>query len=566
LASGFTRKLLSLIVIVAGVTAAQSAPPAQSKGFDFGFDQPSQAAQPRKDIPAIAKAANGAIVTVITATGDEPIAQGTGFLVSAEGVTVTNYHVIKEGNVAIVKFPDGTVLPVDGVLATDKVRDLAIIKIHGKTFRTLTLGNSDQIQVGEEVIAIGNPLGLELTVSNGIISGVRTSKEQGGKFLQTTAPISPGSSGGPLFNMHGEVVGINTMYLEGGENLNFAIPVNDAKLLLQKRSAKFQDLPNEVEKETPIEEHAEATPAQEQTCSERAVKFVQYKRAQYATDKPRVEYASNYDAKSRTCFVENGFYFAEGRAYPSGRMYFSRIQIEDAFSEGSGGRSYGSFSFGSGCTIKPPNAQEISCRSKEEFDDLALKYFGIARQLSGSTTGAADTIFAESSPDLEHAPLGQFLKDAAYCHHNPQNFLQFPGKDDVVSCQKVNSDVEMRIRLCKTGPTSVSCENVLSNLAKIEEGFTPTNTDNPLPPNTKIAAVPDDGTGTWEQLWEDAKYCYQNPANSLKASDGEIVSCSGMNAVVEARVKACKSKGPKDNRENCKDFLKSFKDLKAGRL
>ena len=80
---------------------------------------------------------------------------------------------------------------------------------------------------------------------------MRTSKEQGGKFLQTTAPISPGSSGGPLFNMRGEVVGINTLYLEGGENLNFAIPVNDAKLLLSHQSAKLQNLPNERGTDTP---------------------------------------------------------------------------------------------------------------------------------------------------------------------------------------------------------------------------------------------------------------------------------------------------------------------------
>jgi Trypsin-like peptidase domain len=223
---GSIARLLSLIALSASVISAQSA-------------------LPRKDIPAIAKAANGAIVTIITAANDKPIAQGTGFLVSADGVIVTNYHVIETGNVAIVKFPDDTAFPVDGVLAADKVRDLAIIKIHGKTFRTLALGDSDDIQVGEEVVAIGNPLSLESTVSNGIISGVRTSKEQGGKFLQTTAPISPGSSGGPLFNMSGEVVGINTMYLEGGENLNFAIPVNDAKLLLSHQSAKLQNLPNE---------------------------------------------------------------------------------------------------------------------------------------------------------------------------------------------------------------------------------------------------------------------------------------------------------------------------------
>src|SRR6202521_4483948 len=89
----------------------------------------AQSAPPKKDIPAIAKAANGSIVTIITAANDKPIAQGTGFLVSADGVIVTNYHVIETGNVALVKFPDDTAFPVDGVLAADKVRDLAIIKI-----------------------------------------------------------------------------------------------------------------------------------------------------------------------------------------------------------------------------------------------------------------------------------------------------------------------------------------------------------------------------------------------------------------------------------------------------
>jgi hypothetical protein len=216
----------------------------------IGFASAEAAAQsgsPQKDIPTIAKTAKGAIVTIVMAANDKPIALGTGFLVNSDGVIVTNYHVIKTGNVAVVKFPDGTILPVDGVLAIDKFRDLAIIKIHGKPFPTLTLGNSDQIQVGEEVVAIGNPLGLELTVSNGILSGIRSDETEGGKLLQITAPISRGSSGGPLFNMFGEVVGINVMFLEGGESLNFAIPVNDAKLLLSLQSAKLQNLPNENE-------------------------------------------------------------------------------------------------------------------------------------------------------------------------------------------------------------------------------------------------------------------------------------------------------------------------------
>ena len=222
----FARKLLSLAFIASGVVAAQSK-------------------SPRKDIPTIAKAAKGAIVAIVMANDDEPIARGTGFLVSPDGVIVTNYHVIETGNVGIVKLSDGTVLPVDGVLAADKVRDLAIIKIHGKNFSTLTLGNSDRIEIGEEVVAIGNPLGLELTVSNGILSGVRTLEKEGGKFLQITAPISHGSSGGPLFNMAGEVVGITAGIIEGGESLNFAVPINETTPLLLTNSSKLQKLPNE---------------------------------------------------------------------------------------------------------------------------------------------------------------------------------------------------------------------------------------------------------------------------------------------------------------------------------
>ena len=175
------------------------------------------------------------------------IGQGSGFLVSDDGLIGTNYHVIAQGNSAVVKLPNGAFFVVDGVVASDKARDLAIIKAHGTDFRTLPLGNSDRVQVGEDVVAIGNPLSLESTVSNGIVSGIRTDDELGGKFLQITSPISHGSSGGPLFNMAGEVIGITTSGLEGGENLNFAIPVNDAKHLLLARSSRVAELPNENE-------------------------------------------------------------------------------------------------------------------------------------------------------------------------------------------------------------------------------------------------------------------------------------------------------------------------------
>ena len=236
-----------------GVVAAPSQiklPPGyeDAKPIAGPLAQPSaQSAPPRKDIPAIAKAANGAIVSIIMSDKDgKPISQGTGFLVSNDGVILTNYHVIAEGSSAVAKFPDGALYVIDGVLVSDKARDIAVIKAHGEDFRTLPLGNSDRVQVGEDVVAIGNPLSLESTVSNGIVSGIRAVQEEGGKYLQITAPISPGSSGGPLFNMAGEVIGITTMYLKGGENLNFAIPINDAKPLLSAYSTKLQAFPDEA--------------------------------------------------------------------------------------------------------------------------------------------------------------------------------------------------------------------------------------------------------------------------------------------------------------------------------
>jgi hypothetical protein len=205
----------------------------------------AQSIQTRKNIPEIARAVRGAVVSIVMSdNGGQPVAQGTGFVVSEDGRIVTNYHVIEEGSSAIVKLPDGALFPVDRLLAADKDRDIAIIKAHGKNFHVVSLGDSDRVQVGDEVVAIGNPLSLDSTVSNGIVSAVRTVQEEGGKFLQVTTPISPGSSGGPLFNMEGQVVGITSMHLQGGENLNFAIPINDVKRLLAGQLAGVRELPD----------------------------------------------------------------------------------------------------------------------------------------------------------------------------------------------------------------------------------------------------------------------------------------------------------------------------------
>jgi hypothetical protein len=166
------------------------------------------------------------VVYIEVAFGDGKGASGSGFIISPDGRIVTNYHVIDGAASGKVVLNDGTTFTDIKVLGWDKVGDLAIIKVPGTGLPAVTTGNSDAAQIGEAVVAIGSPLGLQNTVSTGIISARREG------YLQTTAPISHGSSGGALFNMMGEVIGITSAGMEEGANLGFAIPINDVKSLV----------------------------------------------------------------------------------------------------------------------------------------------------------------------------------------------------------------------------------------------------------------------------------------------------------------------------------------------
>jgi len=166
------------------------------------------------------------------------IGGGTAFFISEDGMLLTNAHVVSD------KDAEYTVLTNDGkkypakVLARDSVRDLAILKVEGGPFPTLKLGDSDKLEIGQTVIAIGNALGeFRNTVSVGVISGLgRTVTASGGgvivtveDVIQTDAAINPGNSGGPLLNLKGEVIGVNFAMAGGAENIGFAIPINKAK-------------------------------------------------------------------------------------------------------------------------------------------------------------------------------------------------------------------------------------------------------------------------------------------------------------------------------------------------
>src|SRR5262249_34075513 len=118
---------------------------------------------------------------------------------------------------------------IEGITAIDPSHDLVLLKITAPQTSLLSLSNSDEVQVGDAVYAVGSPRGLEATFSQGIVSSIR--ETEAGKLLQITAPISPGSSGGPVVNSKGDVVGVSVATIRGGQNLNFAIPSNYLKSL-----------------------------------------------------------------------------------------------------------------------------------------------------------------------------------------------------------------------------------------------------------------------------------------------------------------------------------------------
>ena len=165
---------------------------------------------------------SGAIVTILTPSGI-----GSGVLVDPSGVIVTNLHVIEGDASATVTLASGDIYDDVQVIAVDERRDIVIIKIAGFQLPTVEFGDSDDVEVGEGVYAIGAPRGLALTISEGIISGIRRSPgDDGSQVLQTTAAISPGSSGGGLFDEDGRLIGITTSRILSGESLNFAVPIN----------------------------------------------------------------------------------------------------------------------------------------------------------------------------------------------------------------------------------------------------------------------------------------------------------------------------------------------------
>jgi S1-C subfamily serine protease len=164
---------------------------------------------------------------------------GSGFVFGSDGRILTNAHVVDGADTVTVKLKDGREF-VGKVLGIDTVTDVAVVKIEANNLPVVSLGKSEELQPGEWAIAIGNPLGLDNTVTVGIISATGRSSSDVGvpdkrvSFIQTDAAINPGNSGGPLLNQRGQVIGMNTAIIQGAQGLGFAIPIDRAQQIAEQ--------------------------------------------------------------------------------------------------------------------------------------------------------------------------------------------------------------------------------------------------------------------------------------------------------------------------------------------
>lgn len=188
------------------------------------------AAQSTADVLAKARPA---VVTVLAFDeSGKQCALGSGFVVRADGVIVTAWHVLAGASKVRIKFATGKSYELLSVVAVDEKKDYAVLKIDASNLRALEFGNSEMLRQGDRVYALGSPLGFEQTATDGIVSAIRLMPGIG-KLLQVSAAISPGSSGGPVLNARGQVVGIAILKAVAGEDLNFAVTINLVKSMIR---------------------------------------------------------------------------------------------------------------------------------------------------------------------------------------------------------------------------------------------------------------------------------------------------------------------------------------------
>lgn len=173
--------------------------------------------------------------------------EGSAVICSSNGIAVTCFHVLEDAAYSRVRIPSGEELDVIGFVHADPVKDFVVVQLAASTnYHPIALGSSSDISVGDKVYTIGNPQGLSGTLADGIVSAMRETEEFG-KVIQTTAPISPGSSGGALLDARGQLIGITKFYMRDAQNLNFATPIDEVLPFLSGKQIKpLKTLPSAI--------------------------------------------------------------------------------------------------------------------------------------------------------------------------------------------------------------------------------------------------------------------------------------------------------------------------------
>jgi len=273
--------------------------------------------KPIENLPTLIKIIKPSVVIVFAYDDKgEFLKLGSGFFISQSGDIITNYHVLQGADSAEVKTSDGKTYPITYIIAGDEQSDIICLSVDIPSQYVHPLSLSATVpEVGERIIVYGSPLGLEKTVSDGIVSAIREVPGYG-KLIQITAPISPGSSGSPVLNMKGEVIGIATFQFIEGQNLNFAIP-----------SERIANLDLTEEKETSVGEELFEQEEKEKKDSDYA--YEAYNKALYFIDKREYEKALPYleiAIKTDISSLKAWAYFKIGFCYGKLKSYAKAIE------------------------------------------------------------------------------------------------------------------------------------------------------------------------------------------------------------------------------------------------
>lgn len=278
------------------------------------------------------KAASPSVVLIEVHGEDGKVSgSGSGFIVSADGAILTNYHVIAHTKQATVRLANDDAYDEVSVLDIDKRKDIALIKIKAVNLPFLKIGRSDAVQVGDTLYALGTPLGLlQNTLSEGILSGIR--QADGYKLFQLSTPISHGSSGSPVFDSHGQVVGIIESTIEEGQNLNFAIPIDYAAGMLTSNTPRSLESIYEPEPadESTTPPKAQPTIAAEpsQALKSDALDYLAQKIGIWTKEDAEKEFGQSYmrrDALNKLTVIGDIYKYKSPTAtFSAVELYFSR--------------------------------------------------------------------------------------------------------------------------------------------------------------------------------------------------------------------------------------------------